>query len=881
MSTVESFIPKPPKADEKRHFSDKLPPSLIKIYTGLCNSPAKLGLIILGLLIVSISFLGSIEYNSITDRQTMIFAGLAAFGISLLVHKELTTRSRDFFLLTPLSGRSIVWGHWLAVILPLCCVGVMVFIIDLITASLGAFMQEPEVRDLITLDDALTTNLNSTYLLSFICFTSFIVSVAHAIVSGSKLNSFVSLAFLLGVFTYTTNYSMLGSDSIYMMFSKEPTFLFTQREAWIGYALGNALLLGASALMLTMAQRHYEPHATWRPWVMRLLSLIPLAIITSIQLMEGLTPILLQPLWKLGMWITLIIATVDCLYFAPRAGVREIFSSRLWLGAIFLATSFLPRELFPIAPEMYDSAANDLLTGFTTLILVPLLVISLIFGANSQKAGNYLFLGMLLLVFFINFLDELLLDETSILLYAIIVLLLYIASSVWNGFRVSFNKDSSSSASAGMNPISKLSDLLPADLVKSLRQYVKSPVNIIFLVLMPCLLYFTPNDQKIIKFLAPLFWIFACVGISFVIGTHNKKDLSEKGNNFFILTTQSPIRIVLNQWLSGMIMVMILSAILFPAWLDGVDQSVGYIIYLLSIAAVLLSLMLLLQAWGVIFRLGIACIFAISFYTVSDTETPIPIFFTTLAVLMTGCFLLMARRFYESSDRHNMLPVRLICVVIMLLPAIIGNDEHTKIFFSWLGFEYPVIVSYTSVLSILLLDCLLKRDPRHYRWSGIREYVHGQGTFSNILTMIILLIVGSAAIGIHSGIIAAYTCAIMLSYYLTIYVVSALFIVELSTTPYSARRALTFVLSAIGISVLINAFIITSYRFDLGYDFTPSNTLTQHSYALDPAYHDSAFFEPFALHAHLFLGSLFLVAALIVSYRGQRYYRVKKISEAQ
>ncbi len=881
MSTVKSYTPQSPNAEEKRFFSDRLPPSLIKVYAGICNSPTKLGLIIIGLILLSISFLGSIEFNSLTSPFPLFAAGLAAFGISMIVHKELATRSRDFFLLTPLSGRSIVWGHWLAVILPLFSIGAIVLLIDIVSVlfavSLPESMAARDVRNLITLDDALTTNLNSAYLLSFICLTSFLVSIAHMIASGSKLNSFVSLGFVIGIFCFTVN----SSESSHLRYFFDETFLFTQHEAWLGYALGNTLLLGSSVLMLTMAQRHYKPSATWRPWGMRLLSLIPLALTTSIELMNGLTPILLQPLWELSIWITLIIAIADCLYFAPRAGVREIISSRLWLGAIFLAASLLPREIFPADPGAYEAAVDSFMFGFTTLIFVPLLIISIIFGANSIKAGNYLFIGMLVLTTVMGLLEDLFIDERSTLTYALIVLLLYIASSAWNGFRISFNKNSSdtTTARAGMSPLAKLSDILPADLVKSLRQYFKSPINIIFIALIPLILFVFPTSEREREILASVLWIVACIGISFIISTHNKKELSEKGNNFFIFTPQSPQRIVLNQWISGMVMVLLVSACIFPFWLSNKENLIAYVAYLLSVAAFMLSLMLLLQGWGVIFRLGIMGFIASTLFGVSLSSSTAPLSAIILVLLVAVCLLLMARRFYESSDRHNMLPVRLICIAIMILPALFWKDKPTVDFTHQLGFDFFISLCYSSAIGILLLDCLVKRDPRHYKWSGIHQFTQGQGTFSNLLTMILLLIVAGASVAIHEGIVTGYACAIMLSYKLIIFTAASLLMVELATTPYSGRRALSFILGGIALSVIISFITLINFKLGIGLNLSPMQAVTEYRTALDPIMYDDIS-NPFKVYPFLILGSVFLLPLLFLSFRNHRYYRINKAANS-
>ncbi len=869
---MSMYTPQPPSVDEKPHFSDRLPPSLVKIYAGLLNSPARLAVLILGVLIIAMNFTNLKSIYNGSFFLIYLLAGLIAYMGGVFIHKELQERNRDFFLLTPTSATSTVWGNWLAAILPLCSIGIVTLSIDLGREILGDKIEAVIPPAKVTLLHTLMYTSHSGILVSFLCSLSLLLSVAYLFANCKKINLLICIAF----FTFVMQSIIREPNEELYSLSRDmfshATQPFSASQAWISYALMNGIFLFSSGVILSMCRYHYTPTCTWRPWILRLCSIIPITIVSLITITESLTSHLTPSIWGVCFLTLFMQALADCLFFAPRAGSRSVFFSRLWFSTVIILGVMI-ESYFNTSGAWHLSSSPSFLAGICILTGMALAILGMIFGAQSSRNSSFIVIGILLATILITSLDTDLITEYTLEL-AIGVCALYLATSFWGGFRFKRNHETQVVTSSNLDAAQSFyfSDLLPADLVKTLRQCAKNPITMITAIIALAFIFFTyePDSRHITIHAA---WATSVFCISSMVSSLNKKELQEKGNNFFLLTPQSSTRIVFNQWLSGMTLILIISAILLPLSLSHANSPAITALTVIILAGAFQALLLLLQGWANVLKLGAGVFFiALCIIILESKDIVFYSYLGVSVILLMIAVLLMARRYYESSNAHDMLIPRLLALITLGVSTVFcatmhGSGKLHKADFP--AFDTLLISMGAAVACVPLLDCLIVRDPRRSLWKGPAHLLRAQGTLNNIVFLIIsTLIICGLMVALYDT-QAGFIYALFAGAHFYIYIAGGLILTEAILAPSSKLKLYSFILCSITIG-LINSYFL--------YLFECSSSLSSSWLLLKQLLEQRELSEELLAEAMKLIPFIAtsIIILLIISYKNKKTYLLEK-----
>ncbi len=799
---IPSF--QPPSADAQPFFSDRLPAGLFRIYVGFRNSPRYWASLLLCLLIIAINFLDDVGSTHLNSGAPLFFMGLIAIGLGFTIQRDLQGRNGDLHRLSSVSGTSLVWGHWLAGILPLLGVGALVlfvdnvrlFLVPLINPTQSAPLDAlPPPQDLLDVLSFTSTSTNIALYFSFLCLTSLTIAFMGLFAKSSKIGLVILLiSFLLGL------EEMLDPvetwKEYYFSEAKPLSEIFTRSEVLLAYVLMNGLMLLGSVLMLMLSRCHYDPVPQWGLMKWRMLSLLPLAAVAFVATKGWLPQALAEPMWWFSGAFAILFVLAQLLFFAPRAGRGAELKARLWLLALFFLMLLATQLLFPLGREANGARDFEFVRQFL-IAIGPLSVLGLFFGSKNPKLPQFYAFGLIAAILLIP--HKFGVDAEPLLCLSIGATMLF-----WQGGLLACFKVSTSPANAPQRlekAKGSLGDWLPADFVKGLRQCLKNPVFIIFLIvgLFGIYLSYAVGDNRA-ALVSRIAWFAGAVSVAFFTSSLNRDVMKGKGNNFFLLLPSGAMRIVLNQWLSGMAAIGLLTLCLAPLWgLEG-WQGVMELVLALSMVGFFLAFMMLIAPWHTLLRvLAVLPMWWIAVLlqamkSADKMEDTILLQCVILSLVATYNCLLMTRRYYQSSNAHDMLPVRLISLLSLLVPLVLMPSSQLEL-----------MMAFILAFLVLLLDCLLPRDPRRSLWRGAAQYLHGQGSLSNATVMILwvlcVLPIYAMAQGLEMGLAQLLLYGAMLSLF-----VAPLLLLELSLAPSSTKRALCFALYFVGSVMLIGLF---------------------------------------------------------------------------
>lgn len=329
-----------------------------------------------------------------------------------------------------------------------------------------------------------------------------------------------------------------------------------------------------------------------------------------------------------------------------------------------------------------------------------------------------------------------------------------------------------------------LSDLLPPALIKDMRQLLRSPLYLCLLAL--CfLILLLPSAENGFTVLLIKCSVILCAFVPLRSSSALHQDIRERGSNFLQLCPLSAWRIVMGQFLSATVQILLLGLCLVPVlWhLHGTetfnicfdqDGAIGFETYLIKPDMVWVSLVgfMLIAMLQTAVLMALACLHVVlrfiilvgsiialwcQFIFLALAKMPINLeTLTTELLLIAGgfwlvlilCFLLLARRYYCASVEMNSGLLRLLVLIAAAgTTALNYSNELKAVTFNTI-YGLEITSSCFGLLYILILDELLPRDTGTavpQRFKGIFGFWRKPSSTPNFVFMLLLVVMFAAS----------------------------------------------------------------------------------------------------------------------------------------